>query len=236
MNCLAQTGLEIWGPLGGAAAVIAIGTIALLAFRRRGRSAGAALGLVVALVLGGGLLATSGTTSAQAATPCPASATPPPVTDPAIPSAPPTTPPTTAPPAIPSTIDLTPRITVSPSILQSGDTTTLALQVYNLSDDQEAVGPIVARIPKSPFITPIVATTANWSVDTTSDPANYVFTYTGSVAAASGSIEGEFDTTWVSNSNGNYQFIVTLDQGTAGDIDASNDSDSETITYFGSPA
>lgn len=220
-DCLASTGSDSWLPLIGGMVVVAAGVAVFLATRRRLRTLGTGLMLVALLAAGGGLLAVAPSAPAQAAecsTPTP---TPAPLFDYSI------------------------NATIAPTndtAIPTGGTAVITFSVTNEIADQAGTPPIVVRIPKSINIsTPSATLTApstDWALDSVTDPANFVFTYTGALAAGATTPDATFTFTAL---NGNFNLLpvpvsVTIDTGSGGDTVVTNNQIVVEMQVQGVPA
>jgi len=137
-------------------------------------------------------------------------------------------PPTPTPPVI--AVDLTPVITINQGVVDGPRTVTGEVRISNLTAAASG-SPIVFRIPKGTPLSNPTAPSAGLTIDTVSDPGNFVFTYTTPVPAlttASTTFSIDFDGV----TSGQKIISVTLDSGTGNDSNTLNNFDQEIIQYF----
>ncbi len=203
-NCLAATGSDPHLPLLAGLVFAVLGVAVFVAMRGRLRSGGAAVVLALALVVSGGLTLTSAS-PAQAAT-CPT----------------PTPTPTFAPPSLDFTISA--GLTDPQASNNVGFPIRMWFQLTNLDAVEDSSQQITVRIPKyAGMVVTNYNSSFQWeSIDETSDPDNYVFIYTYVLAAGETTALNEL--TFTLANAGDYEIVVTIDTGSAGDNNSANNS------------
>lgn len=195
---LASTGAGSIFPLIFGLVVLALGITFFVVARGRLRGSGIALGLVLLLGVGG--LAVAPVNSAQAD-----SCTP-----------------------IDYSIDgLIEPDSVEPAIpVPSGQPVAISFDIANVVD-RDGTPPIVVMIPKADSIFGPTLTqpqSANWSLDTASDPLNYLITYTGPLPKGTVSSTAEFVFVAENNSCSTLETTipVSIVTGSGGDTNVAN--------------
>ncbi|GGF39858.1 hypothetical protein [Subtercola lobariae] len=257
MDCLASTGLSVAGWLVLGTSAIGLGLVAWLVVRLQVRRGAAGAGLVCILVAaallagsiapqparasaqatcngqsgsahGGGGSGAAGqgsplVTGSQTATPTP------------LPSA--TTPPTpvstpTATPTPTDPIDLALSSKVSVAIVRDTIPTPINYQLtVSNTSSTDSTAPIVVKIAKNTAADAggMLYVGPDWLMDTTTDPLNYLATYSKPIAA--GTISPELTVLYVAvtTAGSDLELSASIEPGSGGDTNATNNSVTSTI-------
>ena len=108
--------------------------------------------------------------------------------------------------------------------VDSGTPVTVSFSLQNVLS-RDGTTPIVVTIPKSNTMSAVTlnASSLGWALDS-SDPTNYLFTYTGSLLVGTFSTVAEVNFTATTNATGDYPIIVTIVTGSGGDTVTSNNT------------
>ncbi len=142
-----------------------------------------------------------------------------------------TTPGVTTTTIAPCTPDLTPSLVVIPSIFIGNTRFHTTIQIFELLGC-DTFGEITVRIPKDIRITLDTSSISAPGWVYTDGSTSHIFT-TSKVLNAYAIETFEFYSNWGGGvSSGNTTYTVQIDAGSGGEVNASNNSDSESIDYF----
>ena len=133
--------------------------------------------------------------------------------------------------------DFAPTLTLKPSSFVGNGSGTMTIGLDNVSAVGTNTVPITTLVPKNSGISGATVSGSGWTLDSASDAANYVLTYTGSVAPGASTPAATLSYTWtepmvgIVGQSGDVILTATVVTGSGGDTDSANNVATSTLSY-----